>query len=269
MRSIALLVCLALGCAKGSPSGGDGGLIIDGGDGADAAPTADADTCSAEPCALLEQCGCGEVQVCDLDSEQFATAGTACRDVTSPGTELANCTVSSECAGGYACLGGGGLNQCRKYCDEDGDCGDGGHCILTIVYTDDEGMQQPVPGVNTCTKSCAPEKASDNACPDDPQFGCRILFDDPNDTPDDGDEYFLTDCGRAPPSGGGDDATCTAHTGCAPGFGCTTFGADRRCKQTCVYNVDGAPGPRVCSAGTCLAFTDTPTIGTTEYGYCD
>ena len=273
MRRLLLLTCMLAACAVADPAAGDGGPVgADGaaGDGGGGA-AGDADTCSAEPCSLLDQCGCGDTQVCDLDRDDLPAGATECRDVTAPGTEGANCDSASECAGGFGCLGVDGFMQCRRYCDEETDCGDGGHCVIEVTYTDGGGAQQPVPGAVTCTKPCSLEAASDNGCPADPQFGCRMLYENPNGSAEaDGDEYYLTDCGRAPDSGGGDDATCTQHASCRSGFGCIAFGAaDKRCKQYCVYTVDGAPGPRVCAAGTCRQFSDNPTIGGTEYGYCD
>ncbi len=270
-RLLLLVLCTLAACARASPPAGDGGAGVDGaaaGDGGGG--ELDADSCTAEPCSLLDQCGCGDNQVCDLDRDDLPSGATDCRDVTAPGTALANCASTTECAGGYGCLGVTDFMQCRRYCDDESDCGDGAHCVIDVTYTDDGGAQQPVPGAVTCTKSCTLEAASDNGCPDDPQFGCRMLWENPNGSADpDGDEYFLTDCGRAPASGGGDDVTCTAHQSCKPGFGCLSFSDGKRCKQYCVYNVDGAAGPRVCAAGTCRQFSDTPTIGATEYGYCD
>lgn len=274
MRPVLLLIpFLAFACAKGSAAGGDGGAGgVDGAPASDGGGGADADTCAAEPCSLLDQCGCGATQVCDLDRDQLAAGATECRDVTVPGAERANCASSTECAGGFACLGVEGFMQCRRYCAEDADCGDGAHCIIEVTYPGDGGTPEPVPGAVTCSKSCAIEAATDNGCPADPQLGCRLFRENPNGSAEaDGDEYFLSDCGRAAASGGGDDAACTAHSSCRSGYGCVTFGAgDKRCKQSCVYNVDGAAGPRVCNGtGTCRQFTDTPMIGTTEYGYCD
>ena len=272
MRPVLLLIaCLAFACAKGSPAGGDGGAgAVDGAASGDGGGGVDADTCTAEPCSLLDQCGCGATQVCDLDRDQLASGATDCRDVTAPGTEQANCASSTECAAGYGCLGVADFMQCRRYCGEDGDCGAGAHCIIEVTYTGDGGGQEPVPGAVTCSKSCAIEASSANGCPADPQFGCRLFYEDPDGTAESGDEYFFSDCGRAPASGGGDDVTCTSHASCKSGYGCVTFGGEKRCKQTCVYGVDGAAGPRVCNGtGTCRQFTDTPMIGTTEYGYCD
>ncbi len=271
MRPLLLLLALALAaCARAAAPGGDGGPAVDGAPLSDAASGDDADTCEAEPCSLLDQCGCSNTQVCDLDRGALASGTTECRDVTSPGTDRANCEATTECAGGFGCLGVTDFMQCRRYCGGDGDCGDGGHCVIPVTYVDGNGDTQPVPGAAACSKSCTIEAASDNGCPDDPQFGCRMLFEDPDGTAGNGDEYFLSDCGRAPASGGGDDATCTSHASCKPGFGCITFGAsDKRCKQYCVYNVNGAAGPRACAAGSCGQFSDNPLIGTTEYGYCD
>ena len=274
MARLLLLLSLLAACAKASPADGDAGAGgADGAAGGDSGGggEADADTCVAEPCSLLDQCGCSNTQVCDLDRDDLPSGATDCRDVTAPGTGLANCESSTECAGGFGCLGVADFMQCRRYCDDETDCGEGGHCIIEVTYTDGGGNSQPVPGAVTCTKSCTLEAASDNRCPSDPQFGCRLLWENPNGSAEaDGDEYFLSDCGRAPASGGGDDVACTAHASCAPGFGCVTFAAaDKRCKQTCVWAVDGAAGPRVCAAGTCRQFSDTPLIGTTEYGYCD
>jgi len=271
MRRILLLTCALAACARGSATDGDGGPVVDAAAVIDAAGQADADTCTAEPCSLLDQCGCGNTQVCDLDRDGLASGATECRDVTAPGTERANCEATTECAGGFGCLGVNGFMQCRRYCDGDGDCGDGGHCVVPVTYVDDSGDTQPVPGAAVCTKSCTIEAATDNGCPADPQFGCRMLWENPNDSADpDGDEYFLSDCGRAAATGGGDDVTCTSHASCKSGFGCLAFSdGSHKCKQYCVYNLNGTAGPRVCAAGTCRQFSDNPMIGTTEYGYCD
>jgi len=272
---------LAAACATGTPpeGGGDGGGGGGGPDAAtpaDAAPQADADTCEADPCSLLEQCGCGATQVCDLDGAALATGGTECRDVTAPGTDLASCASSTECAGGYVCLGSPG--QCRRYCDSAGgepSCDEGGHCILQVVYDPGGGALEPVPGAVTCTKPCAPEKASDNGCPSDPQFGCRFFRYDPDQTPDSGDEIHVTDCAGAPaPGTAGNEAACEFSSDCAPGYACVTFsGGDNPrtvCKQTCVYAVGGVAGPRGCAAGTCQQYAEPrPIVGTTEYGRCN
>lgn len=268
MRRILFLTFALAACARGTAMDGDGGPVVDAAAVIDAAAQLDADTCSAEPCSLLDQCGCGITQVCDLDRDGLASGTTECRDVTAPGTERANCEATTECAGGFGCLGVNNFMQCRRYCDGDDDCGDGGHCVIPVTYVDDGGATQPVPGAAVCSKSCTLEAATDNGCPSDPQLACRLLYEDPDGTAASGDEYFLSDCGRA--GGGGDDATCTSHASCRSGFGCITFAAsDKRCKQTCVYNVDGAAGPRVCASGSCRQFSDNPMIGTTEYGYCD
>ena len=271
-----LALWVAPGCATGKPAAAGDGGAGDSGGGIDAAPDVDANTCPAAPCDLLEQCGCGVTQVCDLDGTMLASGATACRDVTAPGTDLAGCTVSSECAGGYVCLGSPG--QCRRFCDasDPAACPGGGHCLVNVTYDAGGGDYQPVPGAITCTKACQPQAAANNGCPSSPQFGCRIFAGDPTPAmPQSGDEYFLTDCTSAPASGGGDGASCTYGADCAPGFGCVTFTPQgggtpsSQCKQTCVWAVDGQAGARACGGGrTCTEFTSPLLLDTTEYGFC-
>lgn len=262
---LAAVLCVAA-CAKGEPvSVGPDAQV--GPPAADAAPPPDADTCAGDPCALVEQCGCGGAQVCDLDDEALDTGGTLCRDVTIPGNATSNCADETECGAGFSCFGGGGFGQCRQYCDPAApDCGAGGFCIIQVVSGAD-----PVPGAVLCTKTCDPVASSNNGCPSSPQLGCRIFFDDPDGAADSGDEYFLTDCSRAA-SAGLHDADCTASgdSQCAAGHACFTItgGANPgdRCRQYCELT----PGPGVCAGGrTCVAVTgDQPTIDGKVYGVC-
>jgi hypothetical protein len=220
----------------------------------------DAATCSSAPCSILPQCGC-QGQVCDLDPENLASAGTACRDVSSPGDETSACSALTGCAGGYVCLGG----QCRVYCDDDNPCGDGAHCILQPSYEVSAGMYETVPDVFTCTKSCSPDLPTANGCPSSPdQFGCHLRRADPDGVADSGDEFFHSDCLTS--EGRGNDADCSdlGDAACAPGYECVSLNATSVCKQLCTV-----PGG-ICAGGlTCTAFVDPkPVIGGIEYGVC-
>jgi hypothetical protein len=266
-----LCVTLVASCAQGRAPAGDGGIAgSDASDLADAADVADADTCPGDPCSLLEQCGCGGQQVCDLDTSNLATAGTACRDVVVPGTEGANCSMDSQCAAGYSCFGAPG--QCRRYCAADADCGTDAYCLIQVVFG---SPSMPVPDTTLCTKACTPDAASDNGCPSAPQFGCRIIQNDPDGVAASGDEFLVTDCGKASASGtDGVDCATAGDAACAAGFSCFTITqggnpVGDQCKQLCVFTVDGNPGSRLCGTGTCTQLTGDPfLVGTTEYGAC-
>lgn len=259
------LTQLGSGCAKGSSSDGsavDGGRLADSG-----SAGIDANFCPSDPCDLLQQCGCGATQVCDL-GEDLANAGTACRDVTTPGMSASNCSTDTECARGYSCFYSSGEGQCRKYCNDSStanDCGDGGHCRIKISYNSDGDT---IPGVTVCTKKCKPEATEGNSCPSSPQFGCRLGFANPDGVADNDDEFWYTDCSPAPATGGGHNATCDFSSDCASGFICTA-GDPGSCRRTCIVSIDGEPAPNECPSNRdCVAFSNTPTIGGIEYGQC-
>lgn len=257
------LACLVAGCATGSAVDDD--PIPDAAPGPDSPLPGDPnDVCANDPCDLLDQCGCPDTQVCDLDLGDLANGTTACRDVTSPGTETGACDVATDCAEGYICLGNPG--QCRRFCDPDDDmCGSGAYCRIHVVYDAGGGDFQDVPGAVTCTKSCSPELASGNGCPDG--FGCDSFIANSGQA----DEFYHTDCRSAPASGGGDGADCSANSSrdCAPGFTCVTFdpggNETHECKQICLVP-DGA-----CSAGSCTAYSagTPPVVDGVEYGFCN
>jgi hypothetical protein len=271
-RTPTVILVLALGaCARGSVS--DAGRDAGGGDdddGIDAATSIDGEVCSGDPCSLLDQCGCGAIQVCDLDAMELSTAGTECRDVTVPGGAGANCASRTECASGWSCYGGAIYGQCRRYCDGDDDCGTGGYCIIQVT----DGAE-PVPGVKICTKACSPTAATANGCPASPQMGCRVFRDDPDDTPGNGDEHYLTDCARAAPGTGGGHGVDCAGTGgyvCGAGYDCYTLvdgggnPVGAQCRQICELT----PGPGVCAGGrTCTALQgEQPVVDGKTYGVC-
>ena len=240
---------LIIACASGeAPPTGDG-------DG-DASIGVDAigEICVKDPCDIYEQCGCDDPQVCDLNFESAATLGageTACRDVTSPGTETSACANVNECAAGYVCLGGGG-SQCRKYCEIDTDCNNG-FCLL-----EPSSGGNPIPGVKACTKNCVPTSTNPVDCPSD--FGCGVF--DNNGT-------GFTDCIPAN-AAGTDEISCAdgaAGDPCAPGFTCIIFTIDgvedrRVCKQRCVLPDGACPTNQTCTD------VGSPSVDGVEYGAC-
>jgi len=228
----------------------------------DADLSPDANNCVTQPCDLYEQCGCTPPQVCDLDDENLATGGTACRDVSTPGTDIDTCSAADGCAGGYVCLGNPG--QCRRYCEDDDDCpGEGGLCMLNIVFGT---PSQDVPGAVTCTKDCEPTVTAPASCPTG--FACHLYYDDPNETVN-GDERFLTDCTKQPATGGGDGEACTYNSDCVAGFDCINVDSVAQCKQTCACPSVGNCTGGSCDTGSCMGFSDPrPILGGTEYGVC-
>lgn len=244
-----LFACLLVACAtsEAPPTGdgdGDGDGDVDAGN-----SDGSSEICAKDPCDLYDQCGCDAPQVCDLDFTDLDNGSTACRDVTSPGTETSACGNfdTEACAGGYLCLGSGG-SQCRKYCQDDADCNGLGSCLI-----EPSTANGPIPGVKTCTKTCDPVSASPTACP--ATFGCGV-FTIGTDA--------VTDC-RPAVAANTDEVDCT-NAQCAPGFTCVAFtigGVPDRtvCKQTCTY-----PGG-ACNTGTCDTLGSTPVNGV-EYGAC-
>ena len=277
-RQVVLALCIALatvvaGC--GGSIGDDGrtdddGKADDPGDGDDGGDDGGDDipdeTCPGVPCDLHDQCGCTEGQACDLDGAAFATGGTECREVTTAGQSQANCDTSADCAAGYGCFGNPG--QCRRYCQEDGDCG-GGYCSIQVVYDAGGGDWQDVPDAKICTKSCKPE-SPEGGCPSD--RACDFYYEDPNATPDSGDEYWYTDC--RPEGNGGNAASCEANgnISCQSGYGCfaLTYSDDTvkdECRQICIWAVNDKAGSRECDVGTCHEVGGAGiVINGTEYG---
>ena len=273
-RGVALLAFFTLanpvaGCSAsaGDPHGGpDGGKADDpGGGGGGGDDTGGGATCDTQPCDLYDQCGCESGQACDLDGDHLAEGTTICRGISSPGMSTSSCEGDEECAAGYGCFGDPG--QCRKYCQLDGDCGNG-HCNIPIEYDAGGGNYQDVPGAKVCTKACKADSAGGSGCPSD--RACDFYWYDDGGPGD----YWYTDC--RPPGTGGDAASCSAsgNDDCLAGFGCFvityTDGTDKdECRQICIWTVGGAAGDRSCAVGTCHELGgDGIVVGDTEYGAC-
>jgi len=274
-RGVALLASVLLanpvaGCSAsaGDPSGGpDGGKADDPGGGGDD-DVGGGGSCDDQPCDLYDQCGCESGQACDLDNDALAEGATICRGVTAQGMSTSSCDADEECAGGYGCFGDPG--QCRKYCEGDGDCGNG-YCSIPISYDAGGGEYEEVPGAHVCTKACKADSAGGSGCP--PDRACDFYWEDPNGDGGE-DEYWYTDC--RPTGAGGDAADCSegGNDDCLAGFGCFIISYDdgserNQCRQICVWTVAGAEGDRSCAAGTCNQLGDGGiVVGDTEYGAC-
>lgn len=216
--------------------------------------------CANSPCDLVQQCGCDIAQVCDLDSNALPSGGTACRDVSTPGTEVNDCGSVFDCSAQHVCVG----TSCRKYCNVDADCsGEGAICIVQLTYG---SPAMDIPGAKVCTRSCEPEKATANGCPPS-EDACHIYQYDPDGTPNSGDEQLLTDCDAAGAGGDGADCTTNGSADCQAGYDCVNTGS-LVCKQSCQCPSPGLCGGGACTTGTCTGYTTPLMIGATEYGVC-
>jgi hypothetical protein len=222
----------------------------------------DPEVCAGDPCSIVEQCGCGTDQACDLDPAKFAEGGALCRTTTETGTEETLCDSATDCATGYGCIGG----ACALYCGDAEDCGEGGRCDNELVYVDGNDDVQAIPDAKVCSKSCRLDLTPvDGGCPNDPSIGCRVKEDA---------DGLYTDCELVNDSGSGkQEYDCIDDLDCARGFGCFTHEDDGRledeCLEMCVAKVDGKAVANTCAGGrTCFAITGL-TIGNIDYGACD
>ena len=220
---------------------------------------ADGNGCTAQPCTILPQCGCGGATACDVDTSD--NNGAACRSITAPGKETATCTGLDGCDRGYVCLGGAAYASCKKYCTGDADCGSPrGKCAITI-----SSGGQPIPGIPTvCSSNCDPLNATQAECPTTYKCGLfRTTFM--------GASTDLTDC--SPAGAGQQGADCKSGTLgndalCAKTFSCTTTdaGATYRCRKFCTN--PGVAASAQCANQACIAFTNPYTIAGVTYGVC-
>jgi hypothetical protein len=214
--------------------------------GVDAGPT-----CS--PCQLVDQCGCGGGEACDLGGPSPGQGTTTCRAVTAPGTAASTCSGTTTCASGFTCLGPAGGASCKRFCKGDGECdGGGGLCTVQVTYNN-----VPIPGVKVCSPKCDPFTAV--GCPTG--WGCHFYYNN-------SESRSFTWC--APAGGGGQGAACLDDGDCSAGHGC--FCTDALClQQKCLKSCQRAPagGPGCTGGRTCFALTPPATIGTIEYGVCN
>jgi hypothetical protein len=248
-----VLAALALvACASGSGSSSD--AATDTPRPIDAA--IDGNNCSAQPCTILPQCGCGATQACDVDTSD--SMGGACRSVLVEGKETATCSALDRCDKGFVCLGGA-TATCKKYCMADADCGTPrGRCAIDISAN---GM--PIAGIpSACSSNCNPLATTAPAeCPT--SYKCGLFTATHAGAP-----VKIADC--TPAGAGTQGANCKQGTTgnealCARGYSCTSIdgGANFACRRICNRTANTG-----CTSGSCIGFSPPHTIDV-EYGVCN
>src|SRR3972149_4766692 len=173
--AIVAVLPLAAACASANVGGGDGGDDDDRPDArrVDAPPITgnDAGAPAAGPpdavanCSLVPQSGCPMGQSCDLDGDRLSTGGTICR-MTGTGRDSNECTLETDCAAGYSCIGSTTAASCMELCRTDADCtAPGGLCLIEIVDGAGNTIPGPGPGgkVVVCTQNC--DVVTSSGCP--------------------------------------------------------------------------------------------------------
>jgi hypothetical protein len=225
---------------------------------ADDAPQAiDGNNCAMQPCDILAQCGCATGTACDIDGMDLD--GSACRTVAATAqAEGGSCANTSGCQGGTVCLGSPGV--CKKYCDENSDCGQPrGQCLIEIT----DGTN-PIPNIpKTCSANCDPVNVAAGGCPSGMKCGFFTTGAPTN--------IDFVDCdGAGTLVQGGNCEIGTTNTGndalCGPDFLCTTLNnTDFNCRHICNRTANtGCVG-----AQTCIAFNPVLMVSGTEYGVCN
>lgn len=255
MKLVLVTLLAVTACATGSGAGGDDAPIdaadapdAPGGGAGDAAIDADTSSCVGSPCDLVPQCGCPSNQACDVDFTDLD--GTACRGVTTPGTEASTCAAAEACAAGYVCVGGGGGSACKPYCASAADCdAPRGACAIQLIDEQD----QPIAGAIVCSSNCDPVAAANPSCPSG--WSCDLFTANATD---------IVDC--RPAGAATQGQACSATVACAANHTCVNDGTGDVCGRIC-----SRPAGTECSAApgtTCLGFTDPFTVGGQEYGVC-
>jgi hypothetical protein len=249
---LALVVTAA--CAKGSPMETDRNTEPD----ARVQLDAPHNGCDQQPCSILPQCGCSGPTACDVDSAD--DEGTACRSITTPGTETTACASATDCDRGFICLGGSGAS-CKRYCDDNADCGSPrGRCVLRVM-----AGGTPVEGIPAvCTSNCDPRDLTAALCPS--KHKCTLFTINR-----DGTAHKVVDCSLAGTRVQGGD--CTSATNgpnesmCAKGYQCVKLTSEPtyKCRRICT-------GPTAmssqCNNMQCIGFNPAHTISGVTYGVC-
>lgn len=261
-RLHALALVLVAACARGGSNPTDGAVADTAVAPRDVA--ADGNGCATQPCSILPPCGCSAATACDVDSSD--DTGTACRSVLMPGTETMACDSATDCDSGYVCVGGASFASCKKYCDDDPDCGSPrGQCVYTLTANG-----APLAGIpQVCSSNCEPTDTSAAGCP--ASYKCTLYT-----VNEGGTVQHVSDCSPAGTGTQGSPCSNATNTGpfesmCAKGYQCIKLSSETsyKCRRICSPPTDVGVGSPSCG-GTerCLGFDPPHAMGATSYGIC-
>lgn len=202
-------------------------------------------------CSLLQQCGCGPNETCDITD--FKTLVNSC--VTGGSLALGRkCDTTSQCQPGLACIFG----SCRPYCGQaKAKCEGPGLGVCVESYGSDG---KPIPNSNACTINCDPMRP-EGVC----GAGAACLWFPTLYAPE-----KVSDCDT--PGTKAELAKCTASEECKAGLTCAhhpTFNVDE-CERWCRLSSGGQTFNDCPSGFTCKdAYgADAPVIGGIKEGVC-
>ncbi len=170
-------------------------------------------------CVLIPQSGCPAGNKCtthDAASTLCDPSGTVPR-----GNTCATVAQVDNCVAGAFCTDeGGGIGQCRGFCNKDGDCGFQSYCDFTL------GMPMKF---HVCTQPCTATYPGSGCTTG---LGCTVY----------GDEH--TNC--IVPGPVGETGACSKITDCKSGLACINIGTSQ-CLRVCKLMVDNCPGITTCN----------------------
>jgi hypothetical protein len=193
--------------------------------------------CAAEPCKLTSpQCGCPAGQMCE-----YVSGSVEC--VTEAPAKLGEECMPYGCAAGLHCLQFfGAPSTCHAWCDGDGDCVDGGRCVITLS----DGFPQRL-----CSTRCDPITSENCSLPGSK---CALLLSLES-------QEWYTSCGAE--GAGMEGATCADTGDCAVGHHCVSIDLTETCRPYCLVQ-----NPQCPTGQTCVNFDPSSVVDGVIYGVC-
>lgn len=175
-------------------------------------------TGGALPCTVAPQGGCPSGQKCttyDYATTRCEQNGTAQRG--------GKCVqVPDDCVPGNLCVAetpDARLTQCRPFCSNDAQCGNGSYCDLPLIGGN----------MKVCTNPCDPQQAT--TCQSG--LGCYLY----------GAEH--SDC--VPPGTKPLNGSCNSYADCQPGLMCIPKGTSGVCHSVCKIGGTACAGIEICT----------------------